>query len=78
VEKAGRDISGTSKIHSGCTLMVTNLRNLHDSDTSSDLVDPTMYRQLIGSLMCMIHIRPDICYAVTAMSQFMIEPIQRH
>jgi hypothetical protein len=30
------------------TLMVTNLRNLHDSDTGSDLVDPTMYRQLIG------------------------------
>jgi hypothetical protein len=26
------------------TLMVTNLRKLHDSDTGSDLVDPTMYR----------------------------------
>jgi hypothetical protein len=26
------------------TLMVTNLRNLHDFDTGSDLVDPTMYR----------------------------------
>ena len=24
------------------TLMVTNLRKLHDSDTGSDLVDPTM------------------------------------
>jgi hypothetical protein len=56
------------------TLMITNLRKLHDSDTGSDLVDPTMYRQLIGSLMYMIHIRPDICYAVIAMSQFMTEP----
>jgi hypothetical protein len=60
------------------TPMVTNLRKLHDSDTGSDLVDPTMYRQLIGSLMYMIHTRPDICYAVIAMSQFMTEPRQRH
>jgi hypothetical protein len=60
------------------TPMVTNLRKLHDSDSGSDLVDPTMYRQLIGSLMYMIHTRPDICYAVIAMSQFMTEPRQRH
>jgi hypothetical protein len=60
------------------TPMVTNLRKLHDSDSGSDFVDPTMYRQLIGSLMYMIHTRPDICYAVIAMSQFMTEPRQRH
>jgi hypothetical protein len=28
--------------------------------------------------MYMIHTRPDICYAVIAMSQFMTEPRQRH
>jgi hypothetical protein len=56
------------------TLMVTSLRKLHDSDTDSDLVDPTMYMKLIGSLMYMIHTRPDIFYAVIAMSQFMTEP----
>jgi hypothetical protein len=55
------------------TLMITRLRKLHDSDTGSYLVDPTMYRQLIGSLMYMIHTGPDICYAVIAMSQFMAE-----
>jgi hypothetical protein len=60
------------------TLMVTNLRKLHDSDTGSDLVDPTMYRKMIGSLMYMIHTRLDICYVVIAMSQFMNEPRQRH
>ena len=60
------------------TPMVTNLKKLHDSDTGSDLVDPTMYRKLIGSLMYMIHTRLDICYAVIAMSQFMTELIQRH
>jgi hypothetical protein len=56
------------------TPMVSSLRKLHDSDTSSDLVDPTMYRQLIGSLMYMIHTRIDIYYAMIAMSQFMTEP----
>jgi hypothetical protein len=60
------------------TPTVTNLRKLHDSDTGLYLVDPTMYRQLIGSVMYMIHTRPDICYAVIAMSQFMTEPRQRH
>ena len=45
------------------TPMVTNLKKLHDSDTGLDLVDPIMYRPLIGSLMYMIHTRPDICYA---------------
>ena len=60
------------------TPMVTNLRKLHDSDIGSYLVDPTMYRQLIGSLMYMIHTRPDIFYAVIAMIQFMTELRQRH
>jgi hypothetical protein len=60
------------------TPMVTNLRKLHDSDTGSDLVDPTMYRQLIGSLMYMIHTRPNICYVVISMSQFMTESRHRH
>jgi hypothetical protein len=35
-------------------------------------------RQLIRSIMYMIHTRPDICYAVIAMSQFMAEPRHRH
>jgi hypothetical protein len=54
------------------TPMITNLRKLHDFDKGSNFVDPTMYRHLIGSLMYMY--RPDICYAVITMSQFMIEP----
>jgi hypothetical protein len=37
-----------------------------------------MYRQLIGSLMYMIHTRPYICYALIAMNQFMAESRQRH
>jgi hypothetical protein len=60
------------------TPMVSNLKKLHETDSGSDLVDPTMYRQLIGSLMYLIHTRPDICFAVSALSQFMSDLRQRH
>ena len=58
--------------------MVSNLKKPHDSDTRSDLVDPTMYRRLIGSLMYLVHTRPDIYFTVNALSQFMDEPRHRH
>jgi hypothetical protein len=48
------------------------------SDSSSDLVDPTMYRQLIGSLMYLVNTRSDICFAVNTLSQHMVEPRQVH
>ena len=50
------------------TPMVTNLKKLHDAVTRSDPVDPTQFRQLIGSLLYLVHTRPDICYAVSALS----------
>ena len=53
------------------TPMVTNLKNLQDAVTGSDPVDPTQFRQLIRSLLYLVHTRPDICYAVSALSQFM-------
>jgi hypothetical protein len=58
--------------------MVSNLKKLHKSDSKSDLVDPSIYRQLIGSLMYLIHTRPDICFVVSALSQFMSESRDRH
>ena len=33
------------------TPMVCNMKKLHESDSGLDIVDPTMYRQLIGSFM---------------------------
>jgi hypothetical protein len=43
-------------------------------DTSSDLIDATLYRQIIGSPMYLTNTRPDICFAVNTVSQFLVEP----
>jgi hypothetical protein len=37
-----------------------------------------MYRQLIGSLMYLVNTRPDICFAVSTLSQYMVEPRHVH
>eukprot|EP00253_Pinus_taeda_P035809 PITA_35809 len=58
------------------TPMITNWKKLHASN--SELVDPTLYRQLIGCLMYLVNTRPDICFAVNTMSQFMSEPRRVH
>ena len=44
------------------THMVSNMKLL--SDASSETVDATMYRQMIGSLM---YLRPDICFVVNTL-----------
>jgi hypothetical protein len=60
------------------TPMISNLKKLQDQVTGSDPEDPTLYRQIIGSLMYLVHTRPDICYAINALSQFMCEPKHIH
>jgi hypothetical protein len=52
--------------------METNLKLL--VDTSSELIDATLYRQIIGSLMYLTNTRLDICFAVNTLSQFLVEP----
>ena len=41
-------------------------------------MDTTLYRQLIGSLMYLVNSRPDLCFAVKTISQFMMEPRRVH
>jgi len=58
------------------TPMTTNLKLLYD--TSPGTIDVTLYRQIIGSLMYLTNTRPDICFAVNTLSQFMVEPRHIH
>jgi hypothetical protein len=64
---------GMMDCKSMATPMMTNLKKLGDSALDSDLVDPTIYRQLIGSLMYMVTKRKDIFFAVSTLIHFMVE-----
>ena len=55
------------------THMVTNLKTLSDSTSYSYLVDPTMCKHMIGSLMHLVNTRLDIFFVVKNLSQFMVE-----
>jgi hypothetical protein len=48
------------------TPMETKLKLL--VDTSLELIDSALYRQIIGSLMYLRNTRPDICFAVNTLS----------
>ena len=58
------------------TPMASKLKLL--SDASTDSVDATMYRQLIGSLMYLTNTIPNICFAVNTLSQFLTDPRHVH
>jgi hypothetical protein len=51
--------------------------NLEDG-RETPLVDNTLYRQLVGSLLYLTHSRPDLSYAVGAVSRFMQESHELH
>ena len=56
--------------------LVSNSRKIDAS--GSDGFDPTLYRQLIGSLMYLVNNRLDINFAVKSLSQFMGDPRRVH
>jgi hypothetical protein len=58
------------------TPMETKLKLL--VDTSSELVDATLYRQIIGSLMYLKNTKPYICFTMNILSQFLVEPRRVH
>ena len=58
------------------TPMALNLKLLSDASTES--VDAMMYHQMIGSLMYLTNTRPDICFVVNTLSQFLIDPRHVH
>jgi hypothetical protein len=58
------------------TPMETKLKLL--VDTSSELIDATLYKQIIGSLMYLTNTRLDIYFAMNTLSQFLVEPKHVH
>ena len=48
------------------------------ADALSELVDVTLYRLIIGSLMYLMNTRLDICFAVNTLSQYLDEPRHVH
>ena len=56
--------------------MMINLKLF--GDTTSERVDATLYRQMIGSLMYLTNMRPDICFAVNTLSQYMVDSRHVH
>ena len=58
------------------TPMETKLKLL--VDTSSKLIDATLYRQIIGSFMYLMNTMPDICFVVNTLIQFLVDPRRVH
>ena len=52
----------------------TRLSKIGDGDK----VDPTTYKQLIGSLMYITSTRPDLIYVVCLLSRYMADPYEQH
>ncbi len=64
-----------SRFHMGdckpmSTPMATNGKKIYA--LNSQLMDPTLYRQLIGSLMYLVNTRPNNFFAVNTLSHFMV------
>ena len=58
------------------TPMVTNWKNLRTS--YSYLEDAMRYKQLIGFWIYLVNNRPNICFFVNTLSQYMVEPRSVH
>jgi len=67
---------GMMDCKSMATPMTTNIRKVRGSDC--DPVEPSLYHQLIGSLMYLVNTRRDIFFAVNTLSQFQVEPRHEH
>ena len=58
------------------TPMASNLKLL--CDASLETVDAMMYCRMICSLMCLMNTRPDICFVVNNLSQFLTDSRHVH
>jgi hypothetical protein len=69
-------LAGLESGNSVITPLEVNLKLLQND--GDPLPNPSLYRQLVGSLNYLTITRPDISFAVQQVSQFMQEPCQTH
>eukprot|EP00253_Pinus_taeda_P032244 PITA_32244 len=60
------------------TPMELNFKKLCGCVARPELANHSEYRQLVGALMFLVNSRPDICFDVNTLSQFMVEPHHIH
>ncbi|KAK3039395.1 hypothetical protein RJ639_027644 [Escallonia herrerae] len=77
--KYASDLVSKSGISSSDIVMSPMKENReHSTLTGEPLLDPTYYKQLVGSLIYLTVTRPDITYVVHRVSQFMTAPSTIH
>jgi hypothetical protein len=65
--------------HNDCNLVLTPMERLKLSrDSTTEEVDATQYRRLVGSLRYLTHTRPDLTLFVGYVSRFMQRPMTEH
>lgn len=64
----------------GCKPALTPIEQNHNLASDDGLLydDPTQYRRLVGRLVYLSNTRPDLCYAIHLLSQFMKAPHVAH
>jgi hypothetical protein len=70
------EMAGMADCKAATTPMEERLRLSRDSTTEE--VDATLYRRIVGSLRYLIHTRPDLTYVVGYVSRFLERPTEEH
>jgi hypothetical protein len=72
----GIELAGLTDCNPALTPMEERLKLSRDSTTEE--VDATQYRRLVGSLRYLTHTRPDLAFSVGYVSRFMLRPTTKH
>jgi hypothetical protein len=65
--------------HKDVPIPISGYDNLRPATKDDKRVDPTWYREVVGSLMyAMVYTRPDIAFALGRLSQYMQDPAEQH
>jgi hypothetical protein len=70
------ELAGLTDCNSALTPMEERLKL--SSDSTTEEVDATQYRRLVGSLRYLAHTRPDLAFSVGYVSRFMQRPTMEH